>query len=200
MGCFPGRAPLRGRAGLELIVHPFGYRDAARFWGITDPRLAVLVRSWWAGFPLTDGNSCAKTPPRSSSDFDASVIRTVLNPQTHAVPGSSLPSRRGDRDRDPSLYHSVLATVAEGNTTTGGSPAISAGNPDEVARPLRVLKDSRLLIKEPDLFRSDGAKVVSLSPAHHLLSGHREPEWARLELGGAASRSGRGPAHVSCRR
>jgi AAA+ ATPase superfamily predicted ATPase len=31
-----GQAPLRGRAGLELVVRPLGYRDAARFWGITD--------------------------------------------------------------------------------------------------------------------------------------------------------------------
>ena len=42
-GLLSGPAPLRGRAGLELVVQPFGYRDAARFWGITDPKLAVLV-------------------------------------------------------------------------------------------------------------------------------------------------------------
>jgi len=36
-GLLSGQAPLRGRAGLELIVQPFGYREAARFWGISDP-------------------------------------------------------------------------------------------------------------------------------------------------------------------
>lgn len=40
-----GSAPLRGRASLELIVKPLGYRESARFWGIEDPRLAVLVHS-----------------------------------------------------------------------------------------------------------------------------------------------------------
>src|SRR6202012_4250703 len=40
-GLLSGRAPLRGRAGLELVVHPFGYRDAAAFWGLDDPRLAM---------------------------------------------------------------------------------------------------------------------------------------------------------------
>jgi hypothetical protein len=30
-GLLAGHAPLRGRAGLELIVHPLDYRDAARF-------------------------------------------------------------------------------------------------------------------------------------------------------------------------
>src|SRR5579863_3681739 len=29
-GLLSGPAPLRGRAGLELVVHPFGYRDAAQ--------------------------------------------------------------------------------------------------------------------------------------------------------------------------
>jgi uncharacterized protein len=46
-----GSAPLRGRASLELIIRPFGYRDAAKFWGIDDPRLAVLVHSIAGGTP-----------------------------------------------------------------------------------------------------------------------------------------------------
>jgi hypothetical protein len=46
-----GHAPLRGRAGLELVIQPFGYRDAAEFWGISDPRLAVLVHSVVGGTP-----------------------------------------------------------------------------------------------------------------------------------------------------
>ena len=50
-GLLSGSAPLRGRAGFELIVHPFGYRDAARFWDITDPKLAVLVHSVVGGTP-----------------------------------------------------------------------------------------------------------------------------------------------------
>src|ERR1700684_4209833 len=50
-GLLSGSAPLRGRAGFELIVHPFGYRDAARFWDIADPKLAVLVHSVVGGTP-----------------------------------------------------------------------------------------------------------------------------------------------------
>jgi hypothetical protein len=52
MGQLLGRsAPLRGRASLELIIRPFGYRNAARFWDIGDPRLAVLVHSIAGGTP-----------------------------------------------------------------------------------------------------------------------------------------------------
>ena len=38
-GLLTGQAPLRGRASLELLIRPFGYTDAARFWGADDPNL-----------------------------------------------------------------------------------------------------------------------------------------------------------------
>jgi len=50
-GLLSGRAPLRGRASLELVVQPFGYVEAAQFWGISDPRLAVLMHSVIGGTP-----------------------------------------------------------------------------------------------------------------------------------------------------
>src|SRR2546430_10365681 len=77
-----GPAPLRGRAGLELVVHPFGYRDAARFWEITDPKLAVLVHSVVGGTPAYRRELLREDTPANLADFDAWVIRTVLNPQT----------------------------------------------------------------------------------------------------------------------
>jgi AAA+ ATPase superfamily predicted ATPase len=40
-----GNAPLRGRAGLELVVRPLDHRLAAEFWNITDPRLALQVNA-----------------------------------------------------------------------------------------------------------------------------------------------------------
>ena len=46
-----GQAPLRGRASLELLVRPLGYRDAARFWNADDPELAVLLHAVVGGTP-----------------------------------------------------------------------------------------------------------------------------------------------------
>jgi hypothetical protein len=40
-----GGAPLRRRAGLELIVPTLDYRLAADFWEISDPRPAVQVHA-----------------------------------------------------------------------------------------------------------------------------------------------------------
>jgi len=40
-----GTAPLRGRAGLEMIVPTLDYHLVAQFWTIDDPHLAVLLSS-----------------------------------------------------------------------------------------------------------------------------------------------------------
>src|SRR5690606_4028508 len=50
-GLLAGAAPLRGRAGLELAVAPLDYRTAARFWDITDARLAAKVFAIVGGTP-----------------------------------------------------------------------------------------------------------------------------------------------------
>jgi uncharacterized protein len=53
-----------------------------------------------------------------------------------------------------------------------------------VAHPLRVLEDSRLLIKEPDLFRSGRARYRIAEPLITFYPAIMSREWARLELGG----------------
>ena len=98
-----GRAPLRGRAGLELAIQPFSYTDAARFWGIDDPKLAVLVHSVVGGTPAYRREFIRDDVPRDLEDFDSWVGRTVLSPrQPPSGPGAGpislregyLPDRR----------------------------------------------------------------------------------------------------------
>ncbi len=186
-GLLSGRAPLRGRAGLELLVHPFGYRDAARFWEISDPRLAVLVHAMVGGTPAYRRELVRGDTPADLADFDAWVIRTVLNPQTPLFREARylLAEETGIRDR--SLYHSVLAAVAEGNNTSGGIASYIGRKSNEIAHPLRVLEDSRLLIKETDLFRSGRARYRIAEPLITFYQAIMSREWARLELGGGAT-------------
>jgi AAA+ ATPase superfamily predicted ATPase len=182
-----GRAPLRGRAGLELIVHPFGYRDAARFWGITDPRLAVLVHSVVGGTPAYRRELIREDSPASLADFDAWVTRTVLNPQTPLFREARYLLAEEAEIRDPSLYHSVLAAVAEGNATSGGIASYIGRKSNEVAHPLHVLEDCRLLIREPDLFRSRRATYRIAEPLITFYQAVMSRGWARLEFGDAAT-------------
>jgi hypothetical protein len=46
-----GSAPLRGRAGLELLVPTLDYRLAREFWGIGDLRTAMLTNAIVGGTP-----------------------------------------------------------------------------------------------------------------------------------------------------
>ncbi|MGH3770525.1 MAG: hypothetical protein ACRDRW_03865 [Pseudonocardiaceae bacterium] len=50
-GLLAGNAPLRGRATLELVIRPFDYRLAARYWNVADTRLAVQVHAIVGGTP-----------------------------------------------------------------------------------------------------------------------------------------------------
>ena len=185
-GLLSGGAPLRGRAGLEIVVQPFGYRDAARFWGITDPRLAVLVHSVVGGTPAYRRELVREDSPTGLDDFDAWVMRTVLNPQTPLFREARYLLAEETEIRDPSLYHSVLAAVAEGNSTSGGIASYIGRKSNEVAHPLHVLEDSRLLIREPDLFRSGRTTYRIAEPLITFYQAIMARDWARLELGNGA--------------
>src|SRR6202046_1797610 len=182
-GLLSGSAPLRGRAGFELIVHPFGYRDAARFWDITDPKLAVLVHSVVGGTPAYRRELLREDTPADLADFDPWVIRTVLNPQTPLFREARYLLAEETEIRDPSLYQSVLAAVAGGNATTGGIASYVGRKSNEISHPLRVLEDTRLLIKQPDLFRSGRATYRIAEPLVTFYQSIMSRDWARLELG-----------------
>ena len=182
-GLLAGQAPLRGRAGLELIVHPFGYRDAARFWEISDPKLAVLLHSVVGGTPAYRRELLREDTPADLADFDAWVTRTVLNPQTPLFREARYLLAEETEIRDPSLYQSVLAAVAEGNATSGRIASYVGRKSNEISHPLRVLEDCRLLIKQPDLFRSGRSTYRIVEPLVTFYQSIMSRDWARLELG-----------------
>lgn len=75
-----GDAPLRGRAGLELVVPTLEYRLAARFWDITDPRTAALTHAVVGGTPACRREFTQGDAPSGPEDFDDWVVRAVLTP------------------------------------------------------------------------------------------------------------------------
>lgn len=65
-----GSAPLRGRARINLTIHPFRYRDAAAFWGLSDrPELAFRVNALVGGTPAY--RAMVGESPASVDEFDA---------------------------------------------------------------------------------------------------------------------------------
>jgi hypothetical protein len=75
-----GNAPLRGRAGLELVVPTLDFRLAAEFWGVTDVRTAALTNAVVGGTPAYRREFAQDDTPAGPGDFDAWVTRAVLNP------------------------------------------------------------------------------------------------------------------------
>jgi uncharacterized protein len=149
-----GGAPLRGRAGLEMVVQPFGYRDAATFWGVTDPRLAVLLHSIVGGTPAYRRQFVRDDAPEGPADFDAWVVRAVLNPDRPLLHEARYLLAAETDARDMALYHSVLAAVATGHRRWGGIASYVGRKGTDIAHPLHVLEDCGLVIREEDCFRS----------------------------------------------
>lgn len=182
-----GQAPLRGRAGLELVVSAFDYRTARAFWGIRDLRLAVEVYAIVGGTPAYRREFVADDRPRGVRDFDAWVARTVLNP--------AIPLFREARyllAEDPAigelgLYHSVLAAIAAGETTSAkiagrlGRPATA------LAHPLHVLTDAGFIARQADAFHENRVHYTISEPLiafHHAIL---RPAWSELERPGKAA-------------
>jgi AAA+ ATPase superfamily predicted ATPase len=181
-----GSAPLRGRASLELIIRPLGYRDAAQFWGITDPRLAVLVHSIAGGTPAYRREFVASDAPSGLDDFDSWVLRTVLNSQVPLFREARYLLAEETEIRDPALYHAVLGAIAAGRNTRGGiADHIGRKSPD-ISHPLSVLEDSQLISHEGDPFRKGRSTYHIQEPLISFYEAVMRREWTRLERGDPA--------------
>lgn len=148
-----GTSPLRGRAGLELVVQPLDFRQAAAFWGIDDPRLALLVHSVVGGTPAYRREFVRDDVPADLADFDAWVCRTALSPRSPLYREARYLLADESDLRDRALYHSVLAALASGNATAGRIAGCLERPTSDITHPLTVLQDCGLVRRETDAFR-----------------------------------------------
>jgi len=184
-GLLAGQAPLRGRASLELLIRPFEYTDAARFWGAGDARLALLLHTVVGGTPAYRREFVAFDTPAGLADFDDWVIRTVLNPQSPLFREARYLLAEETEIRDPALYHSVLGAIAAGNHTNGGIAGFVGRKSAEITHPLNVLEDCALISREPDLFRPGRSTYRVTEPLITFYEAIMRPDWFRLESGHA---------------
>jgi AAA+ ATPase superfamily predicted ATPase len=147
-GLLRSDAPLRGRASLELIVGPFDYRIAARFWRAKDKIAAVQLHSLVGGTPAYLDFAAGRTPT-SVAAFDDWVCDVLLNPAGALFrEGRLLTDEPTLQDR--SLYHGILAAVAGGRTRRG-QIAAALGRPENtLAHPLNALVELALLERIDD--------------------------------------------------
>ncbi|MFR0353257.1 AAA family ATPase [Streptomyces sediminimaris] len=186
-GLLASSAPLRGRAQLELVVRPFGYRAAADFWGVAaDPALAARLHAVLGGTPAYRRQFLADDVPTDLDGFDDWICRTVLSPFSPLFREARYLLAEEADIRDTALYHSVLAAVAEGNTTRGGIAGYIGRKSVDISHPLNVLEDSHLLVREADIFRAGKSQYRITEPLINFYEAVMRPAWARLEAGQAS--------------
>lgn len=161
---FCGPSPLTGLVGLDLEVGPFGFREAARFWGIDDHGLALRVHAVVGGTPAYRRVFVGDRVPEGPDDFDAWVCETVLDPRTPLFhEAARLVSEETDR-WDRALCHSVLEAVALGTTTPGGVAEQVGMSLGDVSHALALLQDCALLYGEPDALRPHVTRLRVTEP------------------------------------
>jgi uncharacterized protein len=185
-GLLASGAPLRGRAQLEMVIRPFGYLSAAEFWGVAqDPELAIRLHAVLGGTPAYRRQFLADDAPASVADFGDWLARTVLSPLSPLFREARYLLAEEADIRDTALYHSVLAAVADGNSTRGGIAAYIGRKAVDISHPLNVLEDSGLLAREADIFRAGKSRYRIAEPLISFYEAVMRPSWTRLESGQA---------------
>jgi uncharacterized protein len=178
-----GSAPMRGRAGLELVVPTLDFRLAADFWGIGDPLLALKLNAVVGGTPAYRRQFTADDAPASIQDFDPWMLRHPLNPASPLFREARYLLSEESDIRDPGLYHSVLAAVTAGNATSGGIAGYVGRKASDIAHPLHVLEDAGMLRKETDAFRKNRVVYRVNEPLIAFHQAVLRPSWTEWELG-----------------
>lgn len=144
-GLLAGTAPLRGRASLELLVHPFGYRDAALFWRVAgDPDLALRLHALVGG---TAGylDMCRGAGPTDAEDLDPWVVRTLLDPASAMFREGNVLLAEQDRVTEVSSYFAVLGAISQGHTRRGQMAVAIGKSEGALTHPLTVLTQAGLV-------------------------------------------------------
>lgn len=175
-----GNAPLRGRAGLELVVPTLDYQLAARFWDVTDPVLAVKVHAIVGGTPAYRREFARDDTPADAGDFDGWIQRTVLNPASPLFREARYLLAAESELHDLGLYHSVLAAIAGGNTTRGAIGTYAGRKSGDLAHPLNVLMDCGLVHRRPDAFRDNQSSYEVAEPLITFYHAVMRPIWSDL--------------------
>ncbi|MEU2255889.1 ATP-binding protein [Nocardia xishanensis] len=194
-GLLSGNAPLRGRASLELPIQTLNYRQAAKFWGIDDPQLALLVHAVVGGTPAYRTEMIRYDAPRNIADFDDWVVRAILSPGSPMFLEARYLLAEEPDLRDSALYHSVLNAIATGNTGRGGIAGQVGRKTNELAHPLTVLEDAGLISREADAFRANRTDFRIAEPLLTFYHAIMRPFWPQLTLAADTARIWQRAAH-----
>lgn len=116
-----GEAPLRGRAGCEVVMQPFGFRAMAAQIGVTSRPLAATLYAVIGGVIGYATDMVDRDLPKSLGDVDRWVAARVLSPAAtlHHEATTLLAEDPTLAAASPALHHSLLGVIANGAVTAG---------------------------------------------------------------------------------
>ena len=175
-GLLAGPAPLRGRAVLEMMIHPFGYRDAASFWHLADqPDLAFRVHALVGGTPAY--RAMAGGTPASAREFDEWVVRGPLAPTSALFREGAVLLQEQPELSDARLYYSVLSAITNGSHRRNEIAHVLRRSEQSLSHSLAVLESTQLIERVDDGLRARRPVYRIAEPmirTHQLLIGPNE--------------------------
>jgi uncharacterized protein len=117
-----GQAPLRGRAGTEIVMQPFGYRSAIAHLGAKAPfGLGLRVYAVIGGVIGYYTDMVDHDVPKTLADFDRWIADRVLSPAAtlHHEASTLLVEDPALLAHSATLHHSILGAIANGSVTAG---------------------------------------------------------------------------------
>lgn len=188
----PGRArlllggsdiPVMRGTGLRLAVSTFEYRLGAEFWGIEDPVTALKVDAIVGGTPAYRKYFGRDDSPTGPDDFDQWVLDGVLSPASPLFHTARHLIADEPELRDRALYNSVLAAIANGNTSRGGIANYLGRLPSDLSHPLTMLQECEFIVREPDVFKDNRTTFRIVEPLLIFYHAVMRPIWSDLEHG-----------------
>lgn len=146
-----GHRALRGRAVVDLRLHPFDLRISARHWGVEDPATALHL------FATLGGSAGYRDlspvgPPQQLDDFAGWVSRSVLSPgqAIYSRSESEYLLREDPKFTGSSLHYGILRAVAAGATSPAQIGAVIERDRTAFGRSLEALVEAGYLRYDQD--------------------------------------------------
>lgn len=180
-----GTKALRGRGALELRIHPFGYRNARRYWGIGNPAAAFAHNAVVGGTPGYRELVPDPAVPEDAGHIGDWLARNVMRPSMPLFDEAWRVVHEDPRIRDVATYSSVLAVVAAGESSPTKIGGLLGRPATSLAHQLGMLAAAGFIERRHDLLL-ERRPVITV--ADQLVRMHQlviEPYLADLEAGHA---------------
>ena len=177
-----GKAPLRGRAILELVLQPFDFRSSAEFWRLgANQQVAFAHNAFVGGTPAY--RMLADRDAPTDSDLDGWVISRLLEPSSSLFREGRIAVAEDQQLGDQQRYWGLLAAIAEGNRRWGDLERVLGQQRGSLGHALGVVIDAGWVTKLDDPLRSNRSTYVLAEPMIRFYRLITEPNMQRLSVG-----------------